>query len=89
MKVRLYTKVTVNLEKTKSPMKQAKEVIYDPVSGLYTNYIPAEHDEELLGEFEGEQVGHYIIVSGKRPVRLGAETLTKETKVNIFRGEIV
>lgn len=94
MKVRLYTKVTVNLEKTNSPMKDAKKVIYDPVSGLYTNYIAAEHAEEFLGEFEArEQVlpnGHkFIVINGKRPVRLDAETMTKETEVNVFRGEIV
>lgn len=98
MKVKLYTKVKVREEKSKSPATGATKTIYDPVSGTFHNLMPvpeAEQAEELLGEFNAREIAtergrRYIVVNTpRREVRLDAETLRHETDVNVFRAEEV
>jgi hypothetical protein len=56
--------------------------------------VPAENEEEFLGEYDaGEQTTisskKYVVVNARKTVRLDADTMTHETAVNVFRGEIV
>ena len=92
MKVKLFSKPKFQYEKSRKPLDANST--YDPISGLYTNYIPGDYTEELLGEFLASQETQpngrtVIVVSGKQRIRIDPETLIADAKVTTFRIEIV
>lgn len=97
MKVKLYTKVKVKEERRDGPanVSGAVKTIYDSVANKTIALMPAEADEELLGEFNAiEQVAPngkrwIVVVTPRKRIRVSAETLIKETDVNTFRVELV
>ena len=78
-----------------STVKKNDTQIYDPTTGKVQVLSPEAKPEELLGEFNAREFtapngSKYIIVNTPRKeVRVSAETLTKETRVNAFRVEVI
>jgi len=97
MKVKLYSRVKVQIvDATPAEAKASgHEFLYDRVTGKCKVYMPVMCEEELLGEFGASTFvapngREYLIVHGPRQdVKIRADRMVQETKVNTFRVEVV